>query len=91
MENSNLYSSVLDRYFTVDEFELINDSIQYLSSGLDEKKWNKLKKKEQYVLLGVAIGSQMILESVAKGEADNVLEQTKRGLGLIVETEDIDE
>lgn len=90
MENSNLYSSVLDRYFTVDEFNLINDSIKKLSS-LTKENWKNLKKREQYVLLGVAIGSQMILESVAKGEADNVLEQTKRGLGLIVETEDIDE
>lgn len=91
MENSNLYSSVLNRYFTNDEFDLINNSIKHLSSRLDEKKWNKLKKKEQYVLLGVAIGSQMILESVAKGEANDILEQTKRGLGLIVETEDTDE
>ena len=91
MENSNLYSSVLDRYFTVDEFNLINDSIQHLSSGLDEKKWKKLKKKEQYVLLGVAIGSQMILESVAKGEADDIVEQTKRRLGFIVESEDTNE
>ena len=90
MENSNLYSSVLDRYFTVDEFNLINDSIKKLSS-LTKENWKNLKKREQYVLLGVAIGSQMILESVAKGEADNVLEQTKRGLGLIVESEDIDE
>lgn len=90
MENSSLYSSVLDRYFTVDEFNLINDSIKKLSS-LTKENWKNLKKREQYVLLGVAIGSQMILESIAKGEANDILEQTKRGLGLIVKTEDIDE
>lgn len=90
MENSTLYSSVLNRYLTQDEFDLVNKSVKYLTGDLN-KNWDKMKKKEQYILLGVAMGSQLILESVVKGEAEDILEQTKRGLGLIVETEDTDE
>lgn len=90
MKNSIFYSSLLNRYLTQDEFDLVNKSVKYLTGDLN-KNWDKMKKKEQYILLGVAMGSQLILESVVKGEAEDILEQTKRGLGLIVETEDTDE